>query len=491
MKLHLSLFGYILLVCQFMQGQDINSLPLFNMDNLSYEGAFRLPSSTYGNSSLNFSEGPIAYNAENNSLFIVGHSHEQAIAEFAIPQLVNSTSLDDLNIANTPLQVFRSFLDDASGGNPQNIDRVGGLYLFNDGTQPKLLINAYEYYDAPGDNSHTSIVINNADDLANSTVDGYYQFEGGAGHTSGWISAIPTDLQTELGGSHITGQSSGIPIISRCSVGPSAFAFDFSGITSPSSLIDTETLLDFSLSNPLNSDLNNSSLTNDIWTHLSRTTYGFIVPGTRTYLTVGYSGGHTSGVCYKCTQNGETQECGGYCAPDTLDYYQYYWLWDLSDFMEVKNGTLQPHEVVPYDHGEFITPFQNYKREIGGGSFDSESGILYLSIQRADDQQGTYSNPPVIVTYSTNTALSTEEENPTDAIIIFPNPTSGRIEIKTSLNNYTIRLYDVLGKQHKRLEAINNDIQIDISSFAEGVYFLVLEDNEGTILVARKIVKRH
>ena len=218
----------------------------------------------------------------------------------------------------------------------------------------------------------------------------------------GWISPIPPAWQATLGGSHLTGQSSGIPIISRTSVGPPAFAFDplqivgTTGTAQVPSPVPTVTLLDFSLDDPLHGDLSNSTGTNDLWTHLSRAIYGLVVPGTRTYLTLGHSGGHASGVCYKCTQSDGTL-CGGYCAPDADDYSLYYWLWDLDDLVAVKAGALSPHEPRPYELGVLPSAFDT--RELGGGAFDPASGLLYLTLQRADLEQGAYSNPPVVAVY--------------------------------------------------------------------------------------------
>lgn len=384
------------------------TLPLFQINNLTYAGAFRLPADEFGTSSLNFSEGPFVIDSWHNSIFIVGHNHHQQIAEFSMPALSMGENLSDLNMAGTAIQPFTSVLNRANEGNPQAIDRIGGLCLLASNGDTSLLINGYEYYDAPGDNTHTTIKALNPYNLASSEIVGYYQFEGGAGHTSGWISQIPIEWQMVLGGTHLTGQSSGIPIISRASVGPSAFAFSPDDIPSdPSSESDipTEMLLDFSLTHPLHNDLENSSLDNDLWTHLSKASFGMIVPGTRTYLTIGSTGGHNSGVCYKCTQdNGNL--CGGYCPPVSSDVSQYYWLWDLADLVKVKNGEMMSYDVRPYDYGPLDTPFQNGGSDIGGGSFDPVSGNLYLSIQKGDSDQGPYSTPPVIVAYTfASTAL--------------------------------------------------------------------------------------
>lgn len=387
-------------------GDDPLSLPLLAIDELQYAGGFRLPARDFGASSLNFSQGPIEYNAEDHTLFIVGHTYQQAIAEFAVPTLVNDTVLEELAMAGDPVQVFSSVLDDVSGGNEQGLNRIGGMELVQGPDGPELLVNAFEYYDASGSNTVTTLVIRDAGDLAGSAIDGYFAFAGGAGHTSGWMSPIPAGWQSLLGGTHITGQSSGIPIISRCTVGPSAFAFDpldIAGVPSPPTPVPTVRLLDFSLAEPLHEDLSNGEGDNDLWTHLSRAVYGLVVPGTRTYFTIGQSGGHESGVCYKCTQD-EGHLCGGYCTPKASDNYQYYWLWDLRDLLAVKNGEMLSHEVRPYDYGRFSTPFQHRFNEIGGGSFDPASGLLYLSVQRADRAQGTYANPPVIVAYRFDTA---------------------------------------------------------------------------------------
>jgi hypothetical protein len=128
-------------------------LPLLEIRDFQYAGAFRMPSRKYGQSHLSYSQGPIAFNPDRRSLFIVGHAHQQAVAEFAIPELVNSTVLTELNMAADPIQPFTTILDRASGGNPQGNNRIGGMLYVSGPNGPELLINAYEYYDAPGDNT--------------------------------------------------------------------------------------------------------------------------------------------------------------------------------------------------------------------------------------------------------------------------------------------------------------------------------------------------
>ena len=350
---------------------------------------------------LNFSEGPIAFNPDRQSLFIVGHSHQQAIAEFAIPELVDSTVLTELNMAGDPIQPFAAILNRAREGNSEGNNRIGGMLYVPGPDGPELLVNAYEYYDAPGDNTLSMLVIRDANELANADIDGYFQVQGRPGHTAGWMSPVPVQWRSVLGGDFLTGNSSGIPIISRTSVGPSAFVFnplDIVGKKSVSTPISTTTLLDFSLAHRLHDDLSNESRQNDLWNHLSRAVYGIIIPGTRTYATFGHSGGNESGIGYKIVQ-GNGRRTGGYSSFAVKDNYHYYWLWDVNDLVRVRAGEIKPHEVRPYEHGIFRTPFADSSHRLGGGAFDASTGRIYLTAQKADRKQGTYANPPVVMAY--------------------------------------------------------------------------------------------
>ncbi len=376
-------------------------LPLLSIKDFQYVGAFRLPSRKYGESDLNYSEGPIALNPDRKSLFIVGHAHQQAIAEFPIPELVDSTVLAELNMAGDPIQPFVTILHRASGGNSQGNNRIGGMLYVSGPEGPELLVNAYEYYDAPGDNTLSMLAVRDANDLAESDVDGYFEVQGRPGHTAGWMSPIPGPWRSLLGGDFLTGNSSGIPIISRTSVGPSAFAFnprDVVGKKSVPTPVATTKLLDFSLAGRLHDDLSNKSRQNDLWNHLSRAVYGIIVPGTRTYATFGHSGGNESGVGYKIVQD-NGRRTGGYSSFAVKDNYHYYWFWDVNDLAGVRAGEIKPHDVRPYEYGIFRTPFEGSTHRLGGGAFDASTGRIYLTAQEADRQQGRYNNPPVVMVY--------------------------------------------------------------------------------------------
>ena len=370
-------------------------LPLFPLADLAFVGAFRLPSGGFGASTVDYAQGPVALGPDGTTLFVVGHAHQQAIAEFAIPPLGAGPTPAELPMAEAPRQPFATVLGRASGGNPQGLDRVGGLLLVPGADGPQLLINAYVDYDAPGTVTHTTLVLRDPADLGGSPVDGPYAFDGGAGHTAGWLAPVPDAYRDELGGPYLTGHSSGIPIISRTSVGPSAFAFVAAAFAGPPGVVPTTRLLDFDLDHPLHADLDAAG-DNPLWTHLSQATVGLIVPGTRTYLTLGHSGGHRSGVCYKCTQS-DGHTCGGYCARDADDTDAYAWAWDLLDLVAVREGRLAAHAVRPYAFGPLDLPLLGPERRIGGGAFDPGRGLLYLTALGGDDSQGAYAYAPVVL----------------------------------------------------------------------------------------------
>lgn len=393
-----------------------DSLPLFQIEQLEYRGGFRTTGRFFQNekgNSLNYSGGVITYNTKNHSLFIIGHPEYAAVAEIKIPHLVNSSSIEDFNVADQLIQQFTRF------HNTKRVDtgirnhfRVTGLEVIDNG----LMVNYIDWYDAGGKETDTTIFFNNASDLANTSIKGPFQLNGAA-HSAGWISKVPLAWQELLEGTHISGSQPNASIISRRSVGPSAFVF-----TPQTSILQQESgevvatgLLDFPLSKLLydkslysgkiypDNILRNADGKNQLWTFLSGAGYGFIIPGTSTYMTIGRSGGHKTGVGYKIKQD-DGRLCGGYCAFSATDYSSYYWLWDVNQLLKVKSGLIKPYDVRPYGYGEFPTPFKDKRAMVSGGAYDEEKGMLYLSLPGAD-KLNKYLRPPVILVYKVTGAL--------------------------------------------------------------------------------------
>ena len=165
---------------------------LASIEDLVYEGAFRLSSDDFGASNTNYAVGTLGYNPQNHSLYIAGHAHHNAVAEFAIPEPGLSDQVDQLPVVDKPVQEFATVLDSSPNGNPESIDRITGM-LWVEG---QLLINAETWYDAPGDNVDTTLVVRDGDDLTGD-VDGYFELNGAA-RAAGYMSPITGAWQEKL-----------------------------------------------------------------------------------------------------------------------------------------------------------------------------------------------------------------------------------------------------------------------------------------------------
>lgn len=386
-------------------------LPLASIGDFSYKGAFAMDRKAgYGDSNNKYAAAVFKLSTDKSSFYFGGRKVDTAIGEFELPELVLNEKISALNVARVK-QNYSSILGTKKDrfkskriptGNPQKIDRITGLMLHNG----RLVANVTKYYDGKGGNTHTTVLIDNPEDLANSKIYGYFSLQGAA-HASGWISEIPPEWHSSLGGDYITGWASNFPIARRNSIGPSAFVVDLDDIspsTDTDDLISTTSLMDFNLRNKLHPDIYNNNKTikrnnknqdavpvvvgdNDLWTVVSWAVYGFIIPNTRTYAVFGSSGGHNSGLGYKINQD-NGHRCPGPCAVKHDDYYNYYWLFNVDDFVAVKNGDKPPHEIRPYEYGVFPAPFQKDPdiaakaftpiRPIRGGDYDQESNTLYL-----------------------------------------------------------------------------------------------------------------
>lgn len=370
-------------------------LPLFSIEQLEYQGAFRLPANTIGESDVNWANGTLAYNHRNHSIFFVGHNQQQAIAEFSIPELSKATDVSQLNTASVIQGFVRIFNRVTS--NPDGQDRITGMYY----DYGRLIINTIKYYDAEAKAKNTTLVISDSSNLKDIENLEFYQLEYGA-KASGWISAIPQEWRPKLNADLIVGNGNGRPINGRLSIGPSALTVNIRNIVNAdlnAGKISLTPLQLFSIESPLSNDLLNKSLTNKTLTELSRPIYGFIVPKTRTYMVLGSSGGHRSGIGYKLQRKNGV--CPGFCSNDPNDSTNYYWLWDLRDWDKVIAGLKKPHEIKPYESGALNTTFNNGKfNPIIGATFDNFNNTILLTLGGADEHAGKYKNPPLILIYS-------------------------------------------------------------------------------------------
>lgn len=378
------------------KGMDISALNnnLAEQDvGLEFAGAFRLKVDNDGVSRSAYAQGTFALSEDSRSFFMVGHVKHQAIAEYAIPKVVKSQNIKDLNITSSAIQPYTKVLHRAHTGNNQNLNRITGLRII----EGELFLNAVEFYDANTNAKHTTAIIRDPNNLSKSKIDGFFELTGAA-HSAGWISKLPKKWGEKLDATYLTGFASNYPIITRNSVGPSAFVYYLDNIAQTDlkkGLIPSTPILDYSMKFPLH-----KRGTNNLWTDVSQAIYGFVIPGTDFYLVIGHSAGHKSGIGYKITQN-TGRVCGGPCPHDQYDVYHYYWIWDMNDLEKVKQNKLQPHQPKPIHYGQMTLPFQPSRGlyQIAGATFDDKQNKLYMLISAADRLQSVYEGAPVMAVF--------------------------------------------------------------------------------------------
>lgn len=362
------------------------TLPLVQQSSLRYVGAFRLPPGKFGGSSFGVA-GPMAFNAQNQSLYMVGHDWDQMVAEIKIPTPVVG-ALGTLPVA-TVLQPFSDPTDgklqSINPGDP-NSKKVGGLLPWGD----KLIVTAYSYYDGSGSQvkSHfaSSRDLNNPTDAQGPFVVGSLR----AGVVSGYMSPVPMAWRSIFGAPAFTGNCC-LSVIGRTSFGPAIFAFDPAdvGVKDP---VPTNALLNYPAAHPLAS----TGATSTLFNGTSHVKAALMPEGTRSLL---FFGRH--GIGPYCYGEGGNLECkdpevsskGEHAYP----YVYRVWAYDAAELAEVKGGRKQTYDPKPYGVWNLDLPFKGWSTGMAGAAYDPVTKRLYMSIALADGER------PVIVVYQIET----------------------------------------------------------------------------------------
>ena len=384
--------------------------------NLNYLGAFRVPQlgSAGDQNSFDYGGTSLSFNATNNSLFMVGFSQQQALAEISIPTL-GTGPLSGLKVSS----LLQNFKDPTEGKlsqiNPTdpNSKLIGGTLVYNN----KLYLTGYSYYDGSGTQSKTIF----ARPLNLSTagqVQGPYavgnQYQG---FVSGYMTPIPATWQASLGGPMLIGNCC-LAIAGIQSNGPAASVFSPAsvGVVDP---VPATPVVGYPSTNPLAG----WGTTNPLYNGSTHVT-GIVFPnGTRSVLFFGRHGVGT--FCYgpgtsDASLAGTTSPSGDPWCYDPTDsskgthaypYKHQVWAYDANDLLTVKNGTKAQYAIVPYAVWNFDLPYDGGGMDIGGAAYDPQTGRIYVSQLYTDVNSG-----PVIHVFQvgTGTATSTIPSVPTN-----------------------------------------------------------------------------
>jgi hypothetical protein len=394
------------------QAQAQSAEPVVQQANLVYQGSFLVPN-TSSSSGATFSNGgsALAYNAANNSLYLIGQPSGQLSAEISIPNIVDSTDVKSLASAT----FLQAFTDPTEGLlhliNPQNMNAqiIGGQLVYNG----SLILGAYSYYDGLVSQSSSHFVR-----PLNLSTTGQVRgpFTVGTtypGYVGGYMTEVPDEWQAAFGGPVFTGNCC-VPGASWESEGPALSVFDPAtlGVTNPAPATQ---LIGYPLAHALGGGWNTQ---NPYFNGSTRVTAVIFPQGTRSVLFFGRHGvgpfcygigtsdaalnntlvpGTSTDVKY-CYDPAESGSKGTHGYP----YVYQVWAYDANDLLAVKNGTKLPYEVTP-TVWTYNLPFEVAGSEhlIGGAAYDPGTQRIYIS------QIGTGPNyTPIIHVFKIDLTLS-------------------------------------------------------------------------------------
>jgi hypothetical protein len=359
---------------------------LLQKSDLHYVGAFRVPLDPPAGQkwASNFAYGgtALAFNPKGNSLFLVGHDHQQLVAEVSIPKPVRSKSMKELPVA----KMLQPFADITEGMKKEN--KIGGLLV--DGDQ--LLWTTFMYYDASWEakQSHGISTCN----LAKPNAQGLFALKDiSVGAVAGFMCHVPPDWKDKFGVPLLTGQA-GIPIVSRTSSGPVAVGFDPKDLGKQSA--PTTVFLYYPLEHPL-APLESK---NTLWNHCGKVAGMAFVSrqgkssvmffGTRGLGEYWYGGGEFQG------KKDPFDESKGTHAPP---YAETIWFYDPNDLLLVKKKEKNPWEIKPYQVVDLPGVKPSGHGRLGGVAYDESTGRLYVSQKNVDNVTNHFEWLPIIHVY--------------------------------------------------------------------------------------------
>lgn len=349
--------------------------------DLTRLGGFKLPP----NVGFEYGGAALAFNPARNSLYLVGHSQQQKVAEVSIPAMGGTAQI--LQPLTDPVGGNLKAINPTAGTTP---GQIGGLLPLADG---RLSIAAFTPYDA--NKSAVADHFLRSQTLNSGTAAGPFAVGPaslGPGFVSAYMAPIPAEWQGPLGGKALTGNCC-ISIIARTSYGPAAFAFD------PISTSRTAVPLVYYRNGDLGRTYEQGGT---LLFNGATTVRGVIFPdGTSSVLFVGTTG-DPANYCYGQGTSDQSlhkkpnpAEPGGqYCYDPTngskgehsYPYQAFVWAYDANDLANVKAGQLQPWQVKPYATWHLPGIYERFDA-VQGATYDPQTKRIFVTGMYGDGER--------------------------------------------------------------------------------------------------------
>lgn len=346
------------------------SLRLIQKADLVYHGAFKVPLGAFGSTTFAWGGTAAAFSPERNSIFMVGHDHEQKVAEISIPE-IRTSDYATAELRQPMTDVLEGKIGQINPSDP-NSKKIGGLLPY----LGKLYVTAYSYYDGEGSQS-TSHFVSGLDLSVPGDVKGPYRIgRAPSGFVSGYFGLIPQAWRALFGGPVLNGNCC-LSIISRTSYGPAAYVVDPAQIGGSGTAAATPVVY-YTADRPMARWEDTSPYFNGT-THIR----GLVFPdNTRSVLFFGRQG--TGPFCYgsgdACKDPTDNSQ-GTHAYP----YRYQVWAYDALDLLLVKQNKKRPEDIRPYAIWALDNfPVIPWGVDLQGATYDPATGRIFV-VQKFGD----------------------------------------------------------------------------------------------------------
>jgi hypothetical protein len=128
----------------------------------------------------------------------------------------------------------------------------------------------------------------------------------------------------------------------------------------------------------------------------------------------------------------------------------------------------------------------------GGSSFEMANETYMVSATIGQPAAGNFSNENYIVTagfQQSGLTLVNAFTAENAGVSVFPNPGTDFVMIKSDLQDYSVKVYDVRGAVVFSKTKTNGNFVVDVTSFKAGEYILQLTNSVGNLLSSTKLIK--
>jgi hypothetical protein len=120
--------------------------------------------------------------------------------------------------------------------------------------------------------------------------------------------------------------------------------------------------------------------------------------------------------------------------------------------------------------------------------------IIYSRLENPTMDDGVYEyevflwNDPSLKIYLNFYTVGTKDVSFKDNFQFYPNPAKDVFTIDSTLDNYNVEIYNILGKKVRLLQNASLQTKIDISDLTTGIYFVKILNNKEAFTI--KLVKK-